>query len=559
MLVIFRLLEKNHFNVDALSGFLSPKRLKLLFKRNLYVLIIAPLWSCLFVGNSVAQQVSNSVMPPIYHLLMDDTSKPGVLLDHNYAKNSGPNKNPMKGWSDGWNRTDQSRDETSVGFQYIPWWRIEPEDDQFDKAAIEDILDDHGTIGRHIIIRVHCDWAGSYEFNGDPNSNNGRSRGCPEWIYTDKGVAHIEGEEQERVVNGVVETFTRSVTDHNDSTYIQEAQELIAKLAEFYKDDPRLYAVQLGFLGYWGEWHTFGSNLNPNPPAGSDYTAEDVDKYNRSYLIKDSSRQAILSATQQHFPDTMLMARYPYEDFFQSVDDVGYHNDFFMPNNGGNEAFENAVNDDERWKQGPIGGEAPPQFRNAPNADIVFTTGRGDEMIEKGHYSTMLLGGTPSDPDQLEGYMTLHRKMGYNYQIDSALFPDLLDKGQQFNISLSVANIGVAPFYYDWTIEFALLNENDQVVKSVEALNYDLRRMMPDSATDINGLITTENVTAGNYKVGVRIIQPGSQETKAQQWPLLARNTYIVFSNDISVVEGAWNNNNALSGGWSILGTLIVK
>ena len=517
------------------------------------------LFFLLCISTASAQANKIAVMPPIHYLLIDDAVEIGEVIDHSYVKNTGPDKNPMKGWSAGWNH--EGREETSVGFQYIPWWKFEPQDDQFDKAAVENILGRDGSVGRHVVIRVYCDWAGEHEFTGDTNFNNGRSRGCPEWIYTDKGVAFIEGEEQERIKNGVVETFTRSVTDYNDPVYIQEAQELITKLAEFYKDDPRLYAIELGFLGYWGEWHTFGSNLNPNPPAGSDYTAADVDRYNHSYLIKDSSRDQILGSLQQNFPNALLMGRYPYGDYFQdNVDDIGYHNDFFMPFNDSSARFDNAVNDDERWKQGPIGGEAPPEFEHVEtNANAVFTTERGDEMIETGHYSTMLLGGTPTDPDQFEGYMGLHRKMGYNYQIGSALYPDLLTRGQEFNITLTIENIGVAPFYYDWTIEYALLNDNNQVVKSVEALNYDLRNMMPDSATNINGLITTENMAAGSYKVGVRIIQPGSQEAKTQQWPLLARNTYIVFSNDISVIEGIWNNNNALSGGWSILGTLAIE
>lgn len=513
------------------------------------------------LNSAIANEDIAKKIAPIHYLLMDDSPELGALVEHDFqeTKNTGPDKNPMKGWSDGWNRTSQNRTETSVGFQYIPWWKIEPVDDQYDKAAVENILDQHGTTGRHIIIRVHCDWAGEHEYSGGDNSNNGRSRGCPEWIYTDKGVAHIEGEEQTRVLDsGAVETYTRNITDVNDPVYIEESAELIAKLAEFYKDDPRLYAVELGFLGYWGEWHTFGVNLNPNPPAGSDYIADDVNSVN-NYIIKDSSRQAILDASQFHFSTSLLMGRYPYIDFFQDVSDVGYHNDFFIPND--NLRFENAVADDERWKQGTIGGEAPPEFfkDNSTAADEVFTTPKGMEMIETGHYSTMLLNGTPEDSSHIEGYMDLHRKMGYNYQIDSALFPERLKQGEPFNITLSLDNIGVAPFYYDWTIQYALLNSNNQVVKTVEALNYDLREMMPDSMTDINGLIRTANVAEGEFKIGVRIIQPSSQDAKAEQWKLLARNTYIVFSNDIPVVDGVWNANNELVGGWSILGSVTLE
>ena len=535
----------------------SDLSLKLLNKFILCVLGFS-LSSLMLLNMAIANEGAGQIMPPIYDLLLNDPIQ-NELTEHFYKKNTGPDKNPMKGWSDGWNRTSQNRTETSVGFQYIPWWRVEPEDDQFDKEAVERILDDHGTVGRHIIIRIQCDWYGVHEYQpGNANSNNGRSRGCPEWIYTDKGVAHIEGEPGQDSDGNP--TPPRNVTDYNDPNYIQESVELIAKLAEFYADDPRLYAVELGFLGYWGEWHTFGSNLNPNPPAGSDYTADDVAMYSNSYIIKNSTRQAILDATKRYFPVTQLMGRYPYQAFFETVDDIGYHNDYFLPNNQNSENFENAVAEDERWKQGAIGGEAPPEFNDSLTAaDEVFKMPTGVQMIETGHYSTMLLNGTPTDPDHLEGYMTLHRKMGYNYQIDNALFPEQLAQGESFNITLSVDNIGVAPFYYDWKVEYALLNSNNQPVKTVEAVDYDLRDMMPNTTTDINGLIETSNVATGEYQIAVRFIQRGSENNKTEPWKLLARNTYIVFSNDLDVIDGAWNASNALSGGWSVLGNIVIN
>ena len=281
--------------------------------------------------------------------------------------------------------------------------------------------------------------------------------------------------------------------------------------------------------------------------------------YSNSYIIRDSTKQAILDAYRLHFPSSFLMGRYPYSSFFQTVDDIGYHNDFFMPNNLSSERFENTVDTEERWKQGPIGGEAPPEFRDGSNADIVFTTPTGMEMIETGHYSTMLLAGSPDDSNQTAGYMTLHRRMGYNYQIDTASFPEKINQNAPFEVSLTIDNVGVAPLYYDWRVEYALLGVNDLPVRRTEAQNYDLRELLPGTETELNGMISTVDVDKGNYRVAVRVIQPNSQIIKSEPWKLLARNTYILFSNDIPVIHGTWNANNALVGGWSILGELEVQ
>ncbi|MFK7996482.1 MAG: hypothetical protein AB8B87_20255, partial [Granulosicoccus sp.] len=53
--------------------------------------------------------------------------KPSASLDHTYAKNDGPFKNPLKGWNSGWDGGND-HPESSVGFQYIPWKDFEPSD-----------------------------------------------------------------------------------------------------------------------------------------------------------------------------------------------------------------------------------------------------------------------------------------------------------------------------------------------------------------------------------------------------------------------------------------------
>ena len=511
----------------------------------------------LAINSAFANQDVGKKMAPIHYLLMTDVAA-GELIEHQYTKNTGPDKNPLKGWNSAW--WHEGREETSVGFQYIPWRLFEPANGVFDKSAVEEIINRPGSKGRHIILRINCDWAGLHDVTAPYVTWQGRSADCPEWMYNEVGVAHITGMDRGVLDYNKENTILPRVTDFNSSAYLVQAEQVIAKLAEFYDGDPRIYAIQLGILGYWGEWHAHGSNLDPDE-------GYEIDMYSNAYIISDESKQTVYDAYREEFSSVRLMARYPDESILENVNDIGFHNDFFMPERNENTDFENDVIAREGWKQGPIGGEAPPEFGEVnredgyidPDQTIVLTTSRGMEMIEAAHYTTMLIDHTPEDDDLFEGYMTLHRKMGYNYQIESALFAESLNQGQVLDIALAINNIGVAPFYYDWRVEYALLDSNNQPVVTAEASDYNLRNMMPESVTSINGQIATVNTAKGDYRVGIRIIQPGSQNDKVEQWKLLARNTYIVFSNDIPVVEGGWNNNNALIGGWSILGPVTIK
>jgi len=496
---------------------------------------------------------SDVTMVPVISYLLQPDEVP-QLIEHRYPKNEGPDKNPLKGWNSAWWNRD--RDETSVGFQYIPWRLFETSNGDFSAAvdAVEAIVSRDGSQGRHLILRIYCDWAGLHDISNPNTQWQGRSNGCPEWMYEEVGVTHIVGMDR-GVTAQDGSPLLPTVTDYNNNQYLEQAEQIIAEFARLYNNDPRIFVIQFGILGYWGEWHTFGSNLDPEFAEEQGY---EIDRYNRSYIISDQAKRRIIDAFKNGFTNKRLVGRYPDDDILSRENTIGFHNDFFMPFSDHSADFDDEIEANQFWQNGPIGGEAPPEFNEGSgNGIAVFTTNRGLEMIEKARYTTMLLD-KPSNPAQLAGYMNLHRKMGYNFQIEKAVFATQLSRDSELALSLFINNIGVAPIYYSWNLEFALLDNNNNVVVAADALNYDLQDIMPTNMTRIDGRINVSSLSAGNYRVGVRIVQPGSQANKPQPWKLLARNTYIEFSNDLETIDGTWDVNNALVGGWSILGGIRI-
>lgn len=451
----------------------------------------------------------------------DDASEPDnpsseiTLTEFTFNKTEGPDKNPLKGWNSGWwNDSDYA----TVGFQYIKWKDFESTNGTFNFDAIEEVLSRPGSKDRHFILRLYADWHG----------DNIASDGGPDWLYDEIGVARLQSS------NG------RYLTDFNDEKYIKQAIEAIAALANHYDDDPRVYAFQLGVLGYWGEWHTFG--------------------YDDDYDISDTSANQILNAYKTSFTRSQLMGRYPWRDPLSETGGIGYHNDFFGPV-GHSDEFDDAIFADAKWLEGPIGGEMPPGW-GATEYNEMFSTPKGMSMVKTGHYSTMKPTTNPCDDapnsENCAGFMSMHRKMGYNYQIEKAIFPKNLTQADEFSIQLMGNNIGVAPIYYNWDVQFALIDENEQAIK-VFKVDYDLTTILQNSAFYISTAVSVNDVDKGMYTVGVRIIQPKTDDTKANAWRLAARNTYILFSNEVPVLDGVWNGDNALSGGWSILGNVTLE
>tara|TARA_B110000444_G_C18847154_1_gene602810 strand:+ start:1188 stop:2609 length:1422 start_codon:yes stop_codon:yes gene_type:complete len=435
-----------------------------------------------------------------------------VLIDHIFNNNDGPDKNPLKGFNSGWWNDE---DYASVGFQYLKWKDFEPVNGVFDFSYVEDVISRPGSIGRHLILRLYCDWYGEEE------SSDG-----PEWLYSEMGVARLQND------NG------KYVTDFNDPNFINESIQAIEQLISYFDNDPRIYSLQIGILGYWGEWHTFG--------------------FGEPFYINESSKNKILKTYKDNANSLKIMGRYPWREPLSNTGSIGFHNDYFMPHDH-SDKFDEAVNDNNLWLEGPIGGEVPPQILNT-EYDEMYSTARGLNMIEKGHYSTMKSQAPPCNEfpngENCNGFKLMHKKMGYNYQIQNAIFAESINSDQELAIQLEIKNIGVSHMYYNWDLQFALLDQDD-IPAEVYDVEFDLTKVF--STKSFNIIKTVNNISKGNYKLGVRIIQPMADKPKNLSWGLDPRNTYILFSNEIEVLEGSWKSDNSLKGGWSILGNIKVN
>jgi Domain of unknown function (DUF4832)/Beta-galactosidase len=443
-----------------------------------------------------------------------------------FPKTDGPDVNPRKGWNASWNNDLPN---TSVGFQYIEWKVFEPQKGQFNWNAVEAVMDRPGSRGRHVVLRLHCDWARELTTN------------CPDWIYAQVGVKRIQGVTTDSIPK------VGYITDYNDPKYITEATRAIEALAAHYRGDPRIQAFQLGMLGFWGEWHA----------SGFRYTNGD------RYVLSETSGQAIIGAYKANVTYAPIQGRYPWEEPLKSAGGMGFHNDFFVANNGHSDKFDSTLTASGAWLNGPIGGEVPPRndaTKLAAEIASLYGTAKGDSMIRRGHYSTMAPGKyyqSPSDPNYAR-YMRLHRMMGYNYQIDSAVFPTITGRESTLATQIIGTNTGVAPTYHAWTTQFALLDSNNRIVRR-DYVTYNFRTVRPQDTFVLRSSMALRLLPAGTYKLAVRIVQPGAELRKTTAWKLAARNTYILFANEMQTVPGAWGSDNALVGGWSVLGNVSVR
>lgn len=442
------------------------------------------------------------------------------------AATDGPDINPLKGFNSGWWRNEEY---ASVGFQYIEWGKFEPEDDKFDWDYVEEVLHREGTRGRHFILQFVVDWDGS-----EPLEANYRG---PNWLLEQVG--------EHRGTEDTDDPSSRPMraTRYNDARFIEEATEAIKTLIDRYKHDERTFVIQVGVLGFWAEWHTF-PRLDWSP--------------------SDDTKKKILDAYLSNLgQDGLTQIRYPNEAVAPPHRGMGYTNGSVVPTDHGRE-FGQVIAARELWKNGPVGGEWPP---NVPNQfwERFFLTDEGFNFINEARYSTIL----PPEPKEIaeklpnwtpEGrFMTMHRQLGYNFRVNEVRHIVDGDKAG-LHIEVDLKNAGIAPFYKDWDLQLGVVDvDTASVVETIE-VDIDLRTLGPEELQTLSVSTAKELDPQRNYQIALRILQPGADEEKTTAWKLNARNVYVLLANRLPIIDGVWDKEtNALRGGWNILGDVHLN
>lgn len=376
----------------------------------------------------------------------------------------GPIDNPLKGWCP-YTNAGVIHQPYSMVFQYASWKELEPTQGDFQFEAWEKSWEVDEAKDKHIIFRVFVDYPS-------------RPSGLPDWLRE----AGVKESEYEDYGGG-------KSPDYDDPRMIEAMERLIAALGERYNEDPRIAFIQIGLLGFWGEWHTYPrSDLSPSP----------------------ETERRVIDAYRKAFPNKSLMVRYA-RGHAAKQDWIGFHDDMFPEDtdNGEDWSFLAGLrreNRDENWKVAVVGGEMVPGAATKWLGQDYKTT---LAMIEESHFSWM----GPYCPALTDSHRNLFerrchemvRKMGYEFQITQVRHPKTATANRSFQISLSGENSGVAPFYYPWSIEWVLLDSAGKEV-AIQKTDWDIRKWKPGSFS--NEAELTFDVPSGEYQLAVGIRDP---------------------------------------------------
>lgn len=394
-----------------------------------------------------------------------------------------PVDNPLKGLVP-YAGDDRNKFPHSMEFNYLPVSAVVIGQGEYDWKPFEKLLNDIAGRGHQAVVRFFLEYPGKKE-------------GIPQYLV--KGGLKV---------HTYVNTNTQplpptevSTPDYSDANLRQMLKDFIAAWGKKYDGDPRLGFITAGLLGTWGEWH--------------DYPHEEL------YASKAVEIE-VMDAYEAAFKITPVLLRYPagekhYAHAPNAARKFGYHDDsfawatletrkksddwFFVPllKAAGKDALE-------KWKTQPIGGEIRPEAWGK-----VFDENPGKKEIQnfrqcvlETHATWMMDSGMfekKQNAARIQRAEEEVRRMGYEFFV-RAITIAIAEK--KISVKIEIENRGIAPFYYDWPAEFALIAADGKIAKTFAGTG-KLSGILPDAPREWVDELDASGIAAGKYKLALRV------------------------------------------------------
>lgn len=365
------------------------------------------------------------------------------------AEFGGAIQNPLKGF-----RPDSytGKPFCTVYRRYVPWSDIE----KCEGDSAERIIAYTNRIARHggksfadlnvkLVPRVYLDWDGTLDAQGRPRQF------WPEDLHT---------------------------FDYESPEFQRRLLRLVEKMGQAWDEDPRIYAVQMGLIGYWGEHHS--PEMTPE------------------------QRRALTDAFRRAFPHKPVLVRIPEPEFAAAGFGVYYDTFGFIGREpkpgqtwGGEVPVYLAHQHPDLWKGAPVEGEveynwqkgraeAKPEETFGRTPDETMTTPAYRRyMVDKiRRYHASYLGWIAdfdgSRPEVVEGAGELMKAFGYRFVVEELSYTPEARPGGTVAVRFTVRNDGSAPLYLDWPVAVALLDPGTRrPVWQAPLKTVDVRRWLP--------------------------------------------------------------------------------
>lgn len=363
--------------------------------------------------------------------------------------------NPGIGWQTFHRPANQDKNlpswiPSTVHYARWGWGKLEPEPGRINQGFLDDVLRESRESGQTLAFRVMC------------CSTN------PDHPYHPKWIKEIGG----RVIriqrrNGP----TVEVPDLDDPKILAAHLDFIKRLGARYDGHPDIEHVDLGSVGWWGEWHMSGAKNAPMP--SSQHQKQIVDAYlgafKKTRLVMLIGGGRMLEYATGH--GTGWRA--------DCLGDMGGFSRTWSHMRIGYPRMLPDANATDAWKTAPVAWETCWDMRKWAK--------EGWSLRYIFNYALALHGSVVNNKSaplpegeevraELERFL---RKLGYRLVLGEFTYPSRAEPGRKIELAMKWQNVGSAPCYKPYRAAYRLTASDGSQKVFVGSLTVD--RLLPGS------------------------------------------------------------------------------
>lgn len=392
-----------------------------------------------------------------------------ILLKKQLQYRPGPPDNPLKGF--------MPFKGVYIAPHSMEWWYI-PLRDLMDgpdsytfETGLEPILDEIASRGHQAVFRIYLEYPG-------------RETGVPQFLI-DEGLKFHD----------YTEFGGGKEPDYHDPRLIDTLEKFIREFGRRYDGDPRIGFITCGLIGHWGEWHTYPDE-------------------ERMPSVEDQNR--LFRAYDEAFNQTRILARYPTSGDVAKMN-IGFHDDSFafstLPTVWWNfMSLMKKAGAEDKWMTEPIGGELRPEIQLTLWDETPSEKAEDfDECVNQTHASWLIahqvFANLMPGSARLERAMEGARKLGYDLFVSGV---EASVTGEAFELKVEIENKGVAPFYYNWTVQLAVADDTNTIVSQWDT-GWKLTEVLPGAPVEWTDRSSNFVREPGTYTLLMRVVNPLKQ------------------------------------------------
>ena len=307
------------------------------------------------------------------------------------------------------------------------WSAVEPRPGAIDTKLIDGALQQARAAGQKLAFRIMC-----------CTPDKTRSYG-PAWI---------------RAVGGRVLVADRSgvegieVVDLDDPIVLERHLDLIRRLGERYDGNPDLDHVDLGSVGWYGEWHMSHSRVAKMP------TVENCLKVVDAYLAAFKRTPLIMLLNAEQCAAYAIRRGTGWRA--DSLGDLGRFSATWNHMKVAYPVWYRKAQAQDAWKTAPIAFEPPDEvadyIKRGWPLRYIFNYGLA---LHGSHYNGKS-GRLPQEPQFQEELKRFLRRLGYRFVLNELRHAAQARAGTMMEISTQWQNVGSAPCYKPYRVAYCL-------------------------------------------------------------------------------------------------------